>query len=59
MPSRSEATKRAQRKYRLKTQHGAVYQANERKRNTIRYAMTRNYRCLGDWGQSFKLLYET
>ena len=59
MPTRSPSMKKAQRKYRLKIQHGTEYQANERKRNTIRYAMNRNYRCLGDWGQSFKLLYET
>ena len=55
---RTEAMKKAQRKYRLKTQHGEVYQANERKRNVIRYAMNRNYRKLdGDWSQSFSILY--
>tara|TARA_R110000803_G_scaffold27990_1_gene65043 strand:+ start:38 stop:253 length:216 start_codon:yes stop_codon:yes gene_type:complete len=59
MPSRSEAAKKAQRKYRLKTQHGEVFQAKERKRHAQLYIMTRNYKRLGDWGMSFRNLYES
>ena len=60
--ARTEAMKRAQRKYRLKIQNdtgsvGIEYKANEAKRHREDYKKNRNYREKGNWAVSFKWLY--
>ena len=59
MPTRTPAMKKAQRKYRLKTQYNSVFQAREKERHAQLYIMTRNYKQLGNWAVSFKNLYES
>lgn len=59
MPTRTPAMKKAQRKYRLKTQHGELFQKKEKERHAKLYIMTRNYKQLGNWAVSFKNLYES
>lgn len=55
--ARTEAMKRAQRKYRLKIQGGEEYKAKEAKRHREDYKKNRNYREKGNWAVSFKWLY--